>query len=167
MGYRNFIKIDGRMKKLWLIIIGSFLALFIIIQFFQPEKNDNLINPQNDIVFKLEIPTMVKKKFADACYDCHSNKTKYPVYSRVAPVSWLLAKHIRDGKEHLNFSEWANYDKKKQIKLLTAICEEITSGEMPMKGYVFMHSKAIINEKELEEICLWTEQAAEQVMSQP
>ena len=153
------------MKKTWLIIIGSFLALLIIIQFFRPEKNDKILNPQNDIIFSLEIPVNVKKTIVNACYDCHSDKTAYPFYNNVAPVSWLMAKHIRDGKEHLNFSDWANYDRKKQIKLLTAICEEITDGEMPLKGYVFMHSKAIINEKQLEDICQWTEEAAEQVMS--
>lgn len=155
------------MNKVWYIIIGSFLALLIIIQFFQPKKNDMLVNPQNDIVFKLEIPTAVKKKIVDACYDCHSNKTVYPLYNRIAPVSWLMANHIRDAKAKLNFSEWANYDRKKQIKLLTAICEEITESEMPLKSYVFMHSKAIINEKELEDICQWTENASEQVMNLP
>ena len=145
--------------------MGSILALLIIIQFFQPEKNNTLENPQNDIIFVIEIPTAVKKKIVNACYDCHSETTVYPFYNRIAPVSWFLAKHIRDAKEHLNFSEWANYDKKKQIKLLTAICEEITEGEMPLKSYVFMHSNAIINEKEIEEICLWTEKSAEQIMN--
>jgi hypothetical protein len=154
------------MKKAWILILAAVIFFFLGIQFFPPTKNDNLVNPQNDIVFKLEIPTTVKKKIVDACYDCHSNKTFYPFYNRIAPVSWLMAKHIREGKEHLNFSEWANYDRKKQIALLTKICDEITAGEMPVKSYVFMHSKAIINEKELEEICQWTEQAAEQVMSQ-
>lgn len=151
------------MKKVW-IIFGSLVLVFIIMQFFRPEKNDNLTNPQNDIVFVLDVPAPVKKKLADACYDCHSNRTVYPFYSNFAPVSWMLANHIKEGKEHLNFSEWAGYERKEQIKLLTAICEEITSGEMPMKGYVFMHSRAIINEKELEEICKWTETASEQVL---
>jgi hypothetical protein len=154
------------MKKAWIIIIGAVIFFFIVIQFFPPAKNDNLVNPQNDIVFKLEIPTAVKKKIVDACYDCHSNKTAYPFYNNIAPVSWMMARDIRKGKERLNFSDWANYDRKKQIKLLTKICDEITAGEMPVKGYVFMHSKAIINEKELEEICQWTEQASEQVMGQ-
>lgn len=153
------------MKKSWYIILGSVLALLIIIQFFQPEKNDKVKDPKNDIIYAFEMPSQVKKNIVNACYDCHSEKTAYPFYSRFAPVSWLLANHIREGKEHLNFSDWANYDRKKQIKLLTAICEEITTGEMPLKGYVFMHSKAVINEKELEEICRWTEEAAEQIMS--
>ncbi|RPJ77985.1 MAG: cytochrome C [Deltaproteobacteria bacterium] len=152
------------MKIAW-IIIGSFLALFIIIQFFQPEKNDKIANPQNDIFFSIETPVQVKKKIVNACYDCHSEKTVYPFYNRIAPVSWILANHIKEGKAHLNFSDWASYDRKKQIKLLNEICEVITNGEMPLKGYVLMHSKSIINEKELEEICVWTEQAAEEVMS--
>jgi len=153
------------MKKVWLIILGSLLALFIIIQFFPPKKNDTVKDPKNDIIFSVEIPALVKKKIVNACYDCHSDKTAYPFYNRIAPVSWIMANHIREGKEHLNFSDWATYDKKKQIKLLTAICEEITNGEMPIKGYVVMHSKAVINEKELSEICAWTETASEQLMS--
>lgn len=152
------------MKKAW-IILGSVFFIFIVIQFFQPEKNDKVPNPQNDIVFAVDIPAPVKKKIVDACYDCHSNRTKYPFYNRVAPVSWLLANHIKEGKEHLNFSEWASYEKKKQIKLLSEICDEISSGEMPLKGYVFMHSRAVINEKEIEEICRWTETASEQIMA--
>ena len=153
------------MKKTWIIIIGIFIFLFIVIQFFPPRKNDKLLNPQDDIVFALEIPTAVKKKIVDACYDCHSDKTVYPFYNNIAPVSWIMANHIREGKAHLNFSEWANYDRKKQMKLLSDICDEVTAGDMPLKGYVFMHSKAVINEKELKDICDWTEQAAEQVMS--
>jgi hypothetical protein len=154
------------MKKVWIIIIAAVIFIFIVIQFFQPAKNDNPVNPQNDIVFKLEIPTAVKKKIVDACYDCHSNKTAYPFYNNIAPVSWILANDIKEGKGHLNFSEWANYDRKTQIKLMIKICDEIKAGEMPLKSYVFMHSKAIINPKELEEICQWTEQASEQVMGQ-
>lgn len=152
------------MKKNWLIIIGSVVGLLIIIQFFQPEKNENIRDPRKDIVFALEVPSGVKKKIVNACYDCHSEKTVYPIYSRVAPVSWLIGNHIRKGKENLNFSAWADYDRKKQLKLLTDICDEITAGEMPIKGYVFMHSSAVLNEKDIEEICAWTEAAAEQVL---
>lgn len=153
------------MKKILLIILGIFVAFLIIIQFFPPEKNDNLVKPQDDIVFQLEVPTAVKKNLVSACYDCHSNRTVYPFYNRIAPVSWILAGHIREGKEHLNFSEWAGYDRKTQIGLLNDICNEILNGTMPLKGYVFMHSKAVLNEKQVEEICVWAEEAAAQVMA--
>ena len=110
------------------------------------------------------MPSSVKKTLVNACYDCHSDKTRYPVYGKVAPVSWILGRHIREGKEQLNFSRWASYDRKTRIKLLTAVCDEITTGEMPLKGYVYMHSRAVLNEKQIEEICQWTEEAAENVM---
>lgn len=153
------------MKRAWYIIISSFVALLVIIQFFQPEKNNSMANPEHDIVFQLDMPASVKKTIVNACYDCHSNMTHYPFYGKVAPASWLLAKHIREGKEQLNFSEWAGYNKREQIKLLTSICDEISSDDMPIKGYVFMHNKAVINEKQKEEICQWTEEAAGQVMT--
>lgn len=153
------------MKKKLLIILGSLFALFIIIQFFQPKKNNKIQNPKNDIIFTVQIPELVKKKMVNACYDCHSEKTNYPFYNRIAPVSWLLAHDIKEGKAHMNFSEWANYDKKKQIKLLGDICDEITNGEMPLKAYVFMHSRAVINKGELKDICDWTEAASEQIMA--
>ncbi len=152
------------MRKAWIIIV-AFFVLLIVIQFFRPEKNVRIANPQNDIVFSVEIPAKVKQKMVNACYDCHSDKTVYPFYNRVAPVSWILANHIKKGKEQLNFSAWATYDKKKQIKLLNEICEVVTSGEMPLKGYSMMHSKAVMNEREIADICSWSEQAAETVLS--
>lgn len=152
------------MKKKWIIILAVLLAAFIIIQFFRPEKNFSKENPGDDIVFHLNIPKDVKKKLVNACYDCHSNTTHYPAYSKVAPVSWLMASHIREGKSHLNFSEWAKYDKKDRLELLDDICEMITEGEMPLKSYVFMHSLARFNEREIAEVCAWAEQAAEEVL---
>lgn len=153
------------MKKALKIIIICFFAVVVIIQFFPPKKNNTIKNPQSDIAFALDVPSNVKKKIVNSCYDCHSDKTNYPFYNRLAPVSWMLAHDIKKGREHMNFSEWADYDKKKQIKLLGDICDELKAHEMPLKRYVIMHSKAVINKDELAEICQWTETASEQVMS--
>jgi hypothetical protein len=152
------------MKKAILIIVGVLAAGLIIIQFFPPEKNEVIANPGNDIAFQVQIPADVKKSLVNACYDCHSGRTVYPFYNRIAPVSWILANHVREGKEQLNFSEWSTYSKRDRIKLLTAICDEVTAGTMPLKGYVFMHSKAVLNENQIEAICAWTETAAEEEM---
>ena len=164
MDCRRISKIDGTMKKGW-IIVGTLIGIFIIMQFFRPAKNETVKNPQNDIVFSVEIPSLVKQTIVNACYDCHSDKTKYPIYNNVAPVSWMMARHVKEGKEHLNFSDWSSYDKKKQLKLLDEICEVVQNDEMPMKSYRLMHSRAVINPKQKEDICAWTEQAAEQVMN--
>lgn len=155
------------MNKRWIIILAAFVALLILIQFYQPAKNEAKSATEDDIVYHVSIPAHVKKKLVSACYDCHSNKTHYPFYARIAPVSWIIGSHIKNGKENLNFSEWARYDKRKQLKILSEICDEVKSGDMPIRGYVFMHSSAIINEKELADICTWTETAAEEVLNNP
>ncbi len=77
-------------------------AGFIIIQFFQPDKNNQAVSA-NDINNHLEIPTVIQEILKNSCYDCHSNQTKYPWYNNIAPVSWMIANHIKEGKEHVNF----------------------------------------------------------------
>ena len=78
-----------------------------------------------------------------ACFDCHSNETRYPWYSHVAPVSWLLAEHIEDGRRHLNFSEWHRMQKH-----AGEAAEMVEEGEMPLNEYVLLHKEADLNPEE-------------------
>jgi hypothetical protein len=153
------------MKKPWVIFTIIILALLIVIQFFQPDRNITKAASNDDIFFQVQSDQLVRKNLVNACYDCHSNNTRYPFYANFAPVSWMMNKHIIEGKEQLNFSEWGKYDKKQQLKLMTEICEVVTSGEMPLKSYTFMHSSAILNDKEVESICAWTETASEEIFN--
>jgi len=157
--------IQKQMKKPWIIITIALVAVLIIMQFFQPAKNIAKAATTDDIFFQVQCDQLVKKNLVTACYDCHSNTTRYPFYSRIAPVSWMMARHIKEGKEHLNFSEWGKYEKKEQLKLLTEICDVVTEGEMPMKSYTLMHSSAVLNPQDKEDICAWTESASEEVFS--
>ncbi|MCA9542733.1 MAG: heme-binding domain-containing protein [Myxococcales bacterium] len=78
-----------------------------------------------------------------ACYDCHSNETKWPWYSHVAPVSWLVQHHVEDGRKHLNFSRFDQPQKHAHES-----AEEIEEGEMPMAGYVLLHGEAKLSDAE-------------------
>jgi len=153
------------MKKPWVIVTLAVVAVLIIIQFFQPEKNVTKAATTDEIFFQLKCDQLVKKNIVNACFDCHSNNTRYPFYSRFAPVSWMMANHIREGKAKMNFSDWGKYDKKEQLKYLDEICEVVTEGEMPLKSYTFMHSSAILNQDDVENICKWTDTASEEVFS--
>src|SRR5680860_104459 len=93
------------MKKIFLGI----LVLFILIQFYRPEKNKSK-NETNAMSTVIEIPVEVNKIIETSCADCHTNSTKYPWYNEIAPASWFLAQHVKEGKEHLNFSEWTTYN---------------------------------------------------------
>ena len=72
-----------------------------------------------------------------ACFDCHSNETKWPWYAHVAPVSWLVQHDVDDGRKHLNFSEW-----QKKYKDADEASEVVTKGEMPLSVYLLLHSEA-------------------------
>lgn len=92
------------MKKKFLL--GLFVVL-VVIQFFRPEKN-NSNDQQYHLSTKYVVPGEVVTILEGACNDCHSNLTKYPWYANIQPVAWWLADHVREGKQHLNFSNFTS-----------------------------------------------------------
>jgi len=91
----------------------------------------------------------------EACYDCHSNETVWPWYSRVAPVSWLVASDVREGREEVNFSEWNSYSEKRKAKKLKEMADEIRDGDMPPWNYEIMHAHASMNELQRDALLQW------------
>jgi len=122
-------------------ILFGLLALLIIIQFFRPTKNNAPIDQPASIDKVYNVPQNVGNILQNACYDCHSNTTKYPWYVNIQPVAWWMDDHIKEGKRKLNLSEFGTYSLKKQEHKLKELTEEIVS-EMPLKSYVIMHSEA-------------------------
>ena len=114
-------------------VLGILVLTFIGIQFIDVEKTNPPV--KGDIDAPQEVKTILKK----SCYDCHSNETKWPWYSNIAPVSWFIADDVNSGRRHLNFSDWENYNDVRQEKKMQEIWEEINKGEMPMTAYTYMH----------------------------
>jgi hypothetical protein len=142
-----------------IIVIGG----FIIMQFFRPERNRPEVET-GDLGAVISVPDSISALLKNSCYDCHSNQTDYPWYSKVAPVSWYLHTHIRKGKDALNFSEFGNLDKSKQIKALTDICDMVDSETMPLKSYLMIHRKARIDRSGAKAICDWSDEEALKIM---
>jgi len=138
------------MKKVLLIL----LAAFILIQFVRPEKNDSK-NEMNAMSTVMEIPVEATKIIQTSCADCHSNATKYPWYSEIAPASWYLAQHVKEGKENLNFSEWTTYNKDQQAHILKDIKEVLNEREMPLKSYLLIHKEAKLTENQYQILYDW------------
>jgi hypothetical protein len=84
---------------------------------------------------------------SQACFDCHSNETAWPVYSRVAPVSWLIQHDVAEGRAVLNFSEWQRPQKE-----ATESAEEVREGEMPPGIYGLMHAHARLDAADRERL---------------
>ena len=138
------------MKKvvLWILVV------FVLIQFIRPEKNDSNIGI-NDITTVMQVPENVKEIIKTSCADCHSNYTKYPWYSEIAPVSWYLAQHVNEGKEHLNFSEWAAYNKDQKSHILKDLDEELADHKMPLKSYLILHKEAEMTKAQYKILLDW------------
>ncbi|MEP6583017.1 MAG: heme-binding domain-containing protein [Ginsengibacter sp.] len=142
------------MKKVLRVTLIILLIILIVIQFIRPAKNISGIAVY-DIATKYKVPTNVMHTLKIACYDCHSNNSRYPWYWNVQPVTWFLNNHIRDGKWHLNFSEFTSYEIWRQYRKLEEIGDEIKSGDMPMTSYTFIHADARMSDKEKEEVQSW------------
>ena len=99
----------------------------------------------------------VSRLVTTACFDCHSNETRWPWYSYVAPVSWLVADDVASGRRHLNFSEWGKYPKSKRVLKLGQIYEQVSKGEMPIQQYLYIHSDARLTAADRDSITDWTE----------
>lgn len=136
-----------------------FLTLFIVfiaIQFIQPAHNKNGQVLPTDIVKMYNVPVNVQSVLKTSCYDCHSNNTRYPWYANIQPAGWLLAKHIRDGKEELNFNEFSSYSHRRQLSKLKSIQNSIKDGSMPLTSYTLIHSDAKLSDENKALIIDWT-----------
>ena len=151
-----------RIVKLFAIIV---VLAFIVIQFFQPEKNVGEIS-ENHIFKKEELPDDVKSVLQNACLDCHSNTTNYLWYHKIAPVSWMVNKHVVEGKDELNFSEWGTFDIFDKIAALEELCSETEREIMPIKAYVKMHKEAKLSKEQVAMLCDWTEKLSEQLLEE-
>jgi uncharacterized protein YxeA len=136
------------MKKTFIIII---VMVCVTLQIFFWPKN-NPIDSRLTYSGKEE-----EKIFRKACYDCHSDETRWPWYSYVFPISVFTVHHVREGREELNFSQWKNLPPNKQSAKSTTILEEIEKREMPLGSYLILHKEANINSEDLEVIKKWAE----------
>lgn len=141
------------------------IAIFFLIQFVPNDLPKNNNDQTNDIILTEKAPEDVKLILSKACYDCHSNQTTYPWYSYMAPVSWLIAKDTKEGREELNFSNWADLSKRKKIKILNEMAEEIEKKNMPLEVYTVIHKDAILSEEEIETISNWTKSVSTRILN--
>ncbi len=109
-----------------------------------------------DISTKFPVPANIQSILQESCNDCHSNNTVYPWYSHIQPVAWWLGDHIKEGKQHLNFSEFANYSVAKQYHKLEEVEEMIVDGEMPLKSYSFIHTRSKLDSQQKSALVNWS-----------
>ena len=143
--------------KYFKIIAVLVVFCLIAIQFFRPERN-NIHNPSAVAITKVVVvPADVAMILKTACYDCHSDYTKYPWYANIQPVAWVLASHVEEGKSNLNFSDFGGYSARRQKSKLSAIEDAIKDGTMPLSSYTLIHTEARLSAKQKELVISWVD----------
>ncbi|MBS3912965.1 MAG: heme-binding domain-containing protein [Bacteroidetes bacterium] len=133
-----------------------YLMLIIgIMQFFRIDKSHEKVQTDLDFLLSTDAPENVSKIMHEACYDCHSNETKYPWYSDVAPISWWLNNHIHEGREELNFNYWQSFTPKRKQRKLNECLEMIQEREMPLPSYTWIHKEARLNTDQRQILINW------------
>lgn len=132
------------MKRIFLIGAVALLAILLLVQAVPYGRNHD--NPTVAAEPEWDHP-QTRELFYRACGDCHSNETRWPWYSQIAPASWLVQRDVEEGREHLNVSEWGQGEQEAD-----EAAEMLEEGEMPLWFYLPLHAEARLTEQEKDQL---------------
>src|SRR5580704_16733431 len=148
-----------RVPAKW-IVVGS-VVLLILIQIIQPSRTNPSAATSRSLEAHVDVPPEVQTVLKRSCYDCHSNKTVWPWYSYVAPVSWLVASDVSGGRQKMNFTTWNRYTPDEQAKKVRAIWRQVEPGDMPPWYYLIEHNNARLSADDKTTLRDWSQAAHE------
>lgn len=134
------------------------LLILLVAQFFSPEKNNGEVTSLTAFVNETNPSDEVLKILKESCFDCHSDKTRYPWYNKITPVNYWLASHVNEGKDELNFSNWKTYSLKRKEHKFDEVHEMVEKKEMPLPSYTWTHSEANLSEEQIQAIANWAKE---------
>lgn len=136
----------------WLRFTGIGVAVLAIgIQLVPVDRS----NPPVQGIVPAPEPVMAVLKHS--CYDCHSNLTRWPWYAYVAPVSWMIANDVHEGRHELNFTEWNKASARRRARVAGKVWDEVGEGKMPLPSYVRMHQEAKLSAEDRALLHSWAE----------
>jgi hypothetical protein len=134
-------------------LAGGAVLLAAGIQLIRPARTNPPTDPARTLAARGGAPTGAVAVLERACRDCHSNETRWPWYSHVAPVSWWVVDHVNHGRSHFNYSDWARYSASEARDLLKGACQLAREGKMPLPSYLRMHRDARLSPQDVETLC--------------
>ena len=137
---------------------AGIVAVLILIQVIQPSRTNPAVVPSQSLEAHVPVPPDVLAVMKRSCYDCHSNSTVWPWYSRVAPVSWYVARDVNVARSHINLQNWeAQINEQEAKEHLGLVCKQIREGKMPPADYRFLHKGTDVSPEETNSICAWSQ----------
>jgi cytochrome c len=146
------------MTKLLKLLLAAVCAVMLAIasSFMHPFGNPREVNPSSGpLLAGAQIPEPIRRLVERKCGDCHSDAVRWPLYSRVAPVSWLLERDVLEAREHMNLSRWHTYSNQEKSDLLSRLAAKARSGEMPPARYTAIHGDSKLLSKEKDSLYDW------------
>lgn len=144
------------MKKYFKRILVLGLAIFLLMQFYQPARNKSYEQELSlSFTKSYVVPQNIESILRISCYDCHSNNTNYQWYDLIQPARIIVEIHIKYAKENLNFDEWGSYSKRKQESKLGRIAKQLKANEMPLPSYILFHKNANLSIAQKKELMDW------------
>lgn len=144
-----------RLKQVALVLV----VLFAAAQLVRPGRANPATDPTRTIQAQVGTASGLVAVLDRACAECHSNATVWPWYSQIAPLSWLLAYGVKEGRQAVNFSDWAAYSPERQRELLAESCRDVTAGKMPGSPWTLLHPDARLSAQDIATICAAAHQA--------
>ena len=126
------------------------LVLLIVLQFIPVDRSVPTTNPNEEFFSVVNASPEVETLVKQACYDCHSYETVYPWYDKIAPVKFFLNKHIKEGRDELNFSVWTTYPADRASHKAEEAVELVENREMPLNSYTWTHDEARLSDPQRE-----------------
>jgi hypothetical protein len=126
------------------------------IQLVRPARTNPATDRSRTLFARVRVAPATSAVLERACRDCHSNDTRWPWYSNVAPVSWFVIEHVNHARSHFNYSDWAAYDATEAAKLIKNSCDLARKGEMPLPSYLRMHEHARLSTSDIDALCNWS-----------
>jgi Haem-binding domain len=143
-------------------VVLVLFVLFLAMQLYRPART----NPPTDATRRLRTRVAVPADVGDildrACHDCHSNETRWPWYSHVAPLMWGVAWDVNEGRRHWNLSDW-RFSTEEGADLLDEMCTEVKRATMPLPRYVWLHPEARLRAQDVQRLCAWTNEAIDEL----
>lgn len=146
------------MKRFLKVLLIVLVIAFLGAQAVRPTRANPPVDESQTIFATGNVPPDVKAIIDRSCNDCHTHTVKWPWYSHAAPMSWLVAEDVEEGRKELNFSTWGTYPPKRQDHKLEEICEQVEKGEMPLRNYLYVHPGAKLSDADRQRLCEWTKE---------
>jgi cytochrome c5 len=157
----------GLVRKILKWTAVALAAIFAALQFIRPARTNPPVDESRTIQAHARVPPEVASILDRACNDCHSNQTRWPWYSNVAPASWFVVNHVNVGRREMNFSDWAQYDREDQQNYLKKICREVKGGAMPLPSYLRLHGEAELSAEDVKALCDWASAESQRLAQAP